>query len=71
MTNIVEVEAKIDNHIDLCALRYEGISKELKNLDDKFDREMRGVNARLKRLEQVGISMAGAIIVLLVHLVTR
>lgn len=57
---VSEVEAKIDSHIDVCAVRYEGI-----------EREMRGVNARLKRLEQVGISMAGAIIVLLVHLVTR
>ena len=71
MSNIVEVESKIDSHIDLCALRYEGIGKELKNLDDKFDREMRGVNAHLKRLEQVGITVAGAIIALLVHLDTR
>lgn len=71
MSNVAEVESKIDSHIDLCALRYEGIGKELKNLDDKFDREMRGVNARLKRLEQVGITVAGAIIALLVHLVTR
>lgn len=71
MTTVNDVEAKIDGHIDICALRYEGIGKELKNLDDRLEREMRAVNARLKRLEQVGISVAGAIILLLVHLVTR
>ena len=71
MTTVNDVEAKIDGHIDICALRYEGIGKELKNLDDRLEREMRAVNARLKRLEQVGMSVAGAIILLLVHLVTR
>jgi hypothetical protein len=71
VTNIAEVESKIDGHIDICAVRYEGIEKELKNLDNRLERDMRGVNARLKRLEQVGISVAGAIILLLVHLVTR
>lgn len=71
MTTVNDVEAKIDGHIDICALRYEGIGKELKNLDDRLEREMRAVNARLKRLEQVGLSAAGAIILLLVHLVTR
>ena len=57
---VSEVEAKIDSHIDVCAVRYEGI-----------EREMRGVNARLKRLEQVGIGAAGAIILMLAHLVTK
>lgn len=71
MSNVAEVEAKIDSHIDVCAVRYEGIEKELKNLDNRLERDMRGVNARLKRLEQVGIGAAGAIILLLVHLVTR
>jgi hypothetical protein len=71
VTTVNDVEAKIDGHIDICALRYEGIGKELKNLDDRLEREMRAVNARLKRLEQVGLSVAGAIILLLVHLVTR
>lgn len=71
MTTVNDVEAKIDGHIDICALRYEGIGKELKNLDDRLEREMRAVNARLRRLEQVGLSVAGAIILLLVHLVTR
>jgi hypothetical protein len=60
MTPISDVEAKIDTHIDVCAVRYEGI-----------EREMRGVNSRLKRLEQVGIGAAGAIIVMLVHLVNK
>ena len=60
MAVINEVEAKIDAHIDICAVRYEGI-----------EREMRGVNARLKRLEAILISLAGAVILLLVHLVTR
>ena len=60
MAVINEVEAKIDAHIDVCAVRYEGI-----------EREMRGVNARLKRLEAILISLAGAVILLLVHLVTR
>jgi len=60
MAGINEVEAKIDAHIDVCAVRYEGI-----------EREMRGVNARLKRLEAILISLAGAVILLLVHLVTR
>ena len=40
MTTVSEVEAKINSHIDVCGVRYEGI-----------EREMRGVNARLKRLE--------------------
>jgi hypothetical protein len=71
VTTVNDVEAKIDGHIDICALRYEGIGRELKNLDDRLEREMRAVNARLKRLEQVGLSVAGAIIVLLVHLVLR
>ena len=60
MTSVTEVEAKIDSHIDICAVRYEGIEKE-----------MRGVNARLKRLEQIGIGACGSIILLLIHLVTR
>jgi hypothetical protein len=71
VTTVNDVEAKIDGHIDICALRYEGIGRELKNLDDRLEREMRAVNARLKRLEQVGLSVAGAIILLLIHLVTR
>jgi hypothetical protein len=60
MTTINEVENKIDAHVDVCAVRYEGI-----------EREMRGVNARLKRIEAIFITSAGAIIILLAHLVTR
>jgi len=58
--SLAEVESKIDSHIDICAVRYEGIEKE-----------MRGVNARLKRLEGILIGGAGAIIGLLIHLITR
>jgi len=60
MMSLAEVESKIDSHIDICAVRYEGIEKE-----------MRGVNARLKRLEGILIGGAGAIIGLLIHLITR
>lgn len=60
MVVINEVEAKIDAHIDVCAVRYEGI-----------EREMRGVNARLKRLEAILIGAAGAIILLLAHLALK
>ena len=60
MTTINEVDSKINSHVDICAVRYEGI-----------EREMRGVNARLKRLEGMLIGGAGAIILLLVHLITR
>ena len=58
MSTIVEIEAKVDNHIDVCAVRYEGIAIE-----------MRGVNARLKRIEQILISVAGALILFLAGLV--
>ena len=60
MMSLAEVEGKIDSHIDVCAVRYEGIEKE-----------MRGVNARLKRLEGILIGGAGAIIGLLIHLSTK
>jgi len=60
MMNLAEVDSKIDSHIDVCAVRYEGIEKE-----------MRGVNARLKRLEGILIGGAGAIIGLLIHLITK
>jgi len=60
MTTINDVDAKIDAHVDVCAVRYEGI-----------EREMRGVNARLKRLEAILITGAGAIILLLAHLALK
>jgi hypothetical protein len=60
MTTLTEVDLKINSHVDICAVRYEGI-----------EREMRGVNARLKRLEGMLIGGAGSIILLLIHLITR
>ena len=60
MTTINEVDLKIDAHVDICAIRYEGI-----------EREMRGVNARLKRLEGILIGCAGSIILLLLNLMMR
>ena len=60
MASVTEVEAKIDAHVDVCAVRYEGIEVQ-----------MRGVNARLKRLETILISAAGAMMLMLLHLVTK
>jgi hypothetical protein len=60
MATVNEVNAKIDSHIDICSIRYEGI-----------EREMRGVNARLKRLETILIGGAGSIIILLITLVVK
>jgi hypothetical protein len=60
MASVNEVDAKINSHIDICSVRYEGI-----------EREMRGVNARLKRLEAILIGGAGAIIILLIGLLAR
>lgn len=60
MATVNEVDAKINSHIDICSVRYEGI-----------EREMRGVNARLKRLEAILIGGAGAIIILLIGLLAR
>ena len=57
---IQQVKSDIDAHIDICAVRYESIEKE-----------MRGVNARLKRLESILVSSAGAIVILLVGLVFK
>lgn len=60
MASLNEVDAKVNSHIDICTVRYEGI-----------EREMRGVNARLKRLETIMIAGAGTIIVLLVNLLLK
>jgi len=60
MPTVNEVDSKIEGHIDICAVRYEGI-----------EREMRGVNARIKRLETILIGSAAAIIGLLIHLTQR
>ena len=58
MSTVTEVEAKIDAHVDVCAVRYEGIQQE-----------MRGMNARLKRIEQIGIVVAGSIIGMLLKII--
>jgi len=60
LATVNEVEHKIDAHVDKCELRYQSIQVE-----------MRAVNARLKRIEEIGIASAGAIILLLIHLVTK
>jgi len=60
MTTVNEVDLKIESHIDKCELRYQAIQVE-----------MRACNARLKRIEEIGIASAGAIILLLIHLVTK
>jgi hypothetical protein len=60
MVTLSEVDHKIDAHVDICAVRYEGIEKE-----------MRGVHARIKRLEQILVTGCGAIIFLLLTILTR
>jgi hypothetical protein len=60
MATLAEVDKKIDSHVDVCAVRYEGI-----------DLQMRAVNARLKRLEAIFVGGSGAIILLLLELVMR
>jgi hypothetical protein len=60
MITLSDVDHKIDAHVDICAVRYEGIEKE-----------MRGVHARIKRLEQVFITGAGAIIALLMTVILK
>jgi len=59
-TTVQQVKNVIDSHIDVCAVRYESIGVE-----------MRGVNARLKRLETILIGTAGSIILLLIGLVLK
>ena len=53
MATINELEARLNTHEEVCAVRYEGI------------------HARLKRLETILIGSAGAIILLLLGLLTR
>lgn len=60
MGSLIEVEAKVDSHIDVCAVRYEGIAEQ-----------MRGINARLKRIEQMTLTVAGAVILFLLGLVFK
>jgi hypothetical protein len=60
MTTADQVNAKIDAHVDICAVRYEGI-----------ERETRGIHARIKRLEQILITGGGAIIMLLLTMILK
>jgi len=60
MVTLSEVDHKIDAHVDVCAVRYEGIEKET-----------RGIHARIKRLEQILVGGCGAIIMLLLTILTR
>lgn len=60
MSSLIEVEAKVDSHIDVCAVRYEGIAEQ-----------MRGINARLKRIEQMVMTVAGTVILFLMGLVAK
>jgi hypothetical protein len=60
MVTLSEVDHKIDAHVDICALRYEGIEKET-----------RGIHARIKRLEQILITGGGAIIMMLLSIILK
>jgi hypothetical protein len=60
MVTLSEVDHKIDAHVDVCAVRYEGIEKETK-----------GIHARIKRLEQIMVTGCGSIILLLLTILTR
>jgi len=60
MVTLSEVDHKIDSHIDICAIRYEGIEKET-----------RGIHARIKRLEQILITGGGAIIMMLLSIILK
>ena len=60
MVTLSEVDHKIDAHVDVCAIRYEGIEKE-----------SRGIHARIKRLEQILITGGGAIIMMLLTMLMK
>ena len=60
MVTLSEVDHKIDAHVDICALRYEGIEKET-----------RGIHARIKRLEQILVTGGGAIIMMLLSIILK
>jgi hypothetical protein len=68
--NITEVNAKVDSHIDICAVRYEAMSKQ-------FDIHITAVNARLKKIERsivwavtTILGSLGTILLLLVNYIT-
>ena len=50
-----EVQTRLNAHEDLCAVRYEGIEKQ-----------MVGVNARLKRIESMYVKIGGSVMLVLV-----
>ena len=60
MATLSDVDHKIDAHVDVCAVKYEGI-----------ERETRGIHARIKRLEQILITGGGAIIMLLLTMMMK
>jgi hypothetical protein len=60
VATLSDVDHKIDAHVDVCAVRYEGI-----------ERETRGIHARIKRLEQILITGGGAIIMLLLTMILK
>jgi hypothetical protein len=60
MVTLSEVDHKIDAHVDICAIRYEGIEKET-----------RGIHARIKRLEQILVTGCGSIILLLLTMLIK
>jgi hypothetical protein len=60
VASLIEVDMKIESHIDKCELRYQAIQME-----------MRACNARLKRIEEIGIAATGAIILLLIHIILK
>lgn len=69
--DVHEVNAKVDSHIDVCAVRYEAMSTQ-------FDIQITGVNARLKKIERsivwaviTILGSLGTIITLLVNYIMR
>jgi hypothetical protein len=50
-----EVQTRLNAHEDICAVRYEGIEKQ-----------MVGVNARLKRIESMYVKIGGSVMLVLV-----
>jgi hypothetical protein len=71
MVDVQEVNAKVDSHIDVCAVRYEAMSTQ-------FDIQITGVNARLKKIERsivwaviTILGSLGTIITLLINYIMR
>jgi hypothetical protein len=69
--DIQEVNSKVDSHIDVCAVRYESMSKQ-------FDIHITAVNARLKKIEKsmfwsvtTILGTLGTIVLLLVNYIMR